>query len=357
MIGDLGSGGSQRVLTTVANTWSRAGLDVAVITHAPSDQDFFALDSRITRLVIGQTTVSRNPIAAVLANLLRIRSLRRQLRRARASTVVSFIAEMNILTILATRGLPMRVVVSERNDPARQPLARPWGMLRRFSYRFADVVTANSHGAIETLAAYVQRHKLEYVPNPVTVPVVAPADVPRSSILTVGSLTMQKAQEVLLRAFATISDDLPDWHLVVVGEGPREGFLRAEASRLGTSDRVLWIGSTREPFSYYQAADVFALPSRFEGTPNVVIEAMACGLPCVVTDSSGGALELVTHEESGLVVPADDHVALASALRRLATEPSLRDRLGRAAKGRVGENALPRVMARWEEVVRPRSRS
>lgn len=93
------------------------------------------------------------------------------------------------------------------------------------------------------------------------------------------------------------------------------------------------------------------LPSRLEGTPNALLEAMSCGLPVIVSNGAPGLLELVEDGVTGLVVPVNDAAALAAALRRLASDGELRSRLGEAARARVSEHALPRAMAAWESIV------
>ena len=137
----------------------------------------------------------------------------------------------------------------------------------------------------------------------------------------------------------------------MVGEGRREGELRALAASLGIAPRVDWHGVVRDPYAFYHTASIFALPSRVEGTPNALLEAMSCGLPVVVTDSAPGPLELVDDGETGLVVPGGDARALAEALRLLARDEALRRRLGEAARERVREYDLPRALAAWESVV------
>ena len=98
-------------------------------------------------------------------------------------------------------------------------------------------------------------------------------------------------------------------------------------------------------------ATIFALPSRVEGTPNALLEAMSCGLPVIVSDGAPGPLELVQDGKTGLVVPVNDAPALAAALSRLARDGGLRDRLGNAARQRVSEHDLPRALASWETAI------
>jgi glycosyltransferase involved in cell wall biosynthesis len=141
------------------------------------------------------------------------------------------------------------------------------------------------------------------------------------------------------------------WRLALVGDGRLEADLRVRASGLGLEGRVEWHGVVRDPYVLYHSAAIFALPSRVEGTPNALLEAMSCGLPVVVSDGAPGLLELVEDGVTGLVVPVNDAAALAQALRRLARNAELRRRLGEAARERVAEYDLPRALAAWERAL------
>ncbi len=127
--------------------------------------------------------------------------------------------------------------------------------------------------------------------------------------------------------------------------------MRVRAERLGVAGRVDWHGVVTDPHAFYHTANFFVLPSRVEGTPNALLEAMSCGLPVIVSDGAPGPLELVEDGVTGLVVPVNDAAALAVALRRLASDGELRSRLGEAARARVSEYDLPHALATWESVV------
>ncbi len=352
IISDLGSGGAQRVLVVLAEAWHKRGRRVAVVTWADSDAgDFFALPAAITRVSIGSSAHSRSPLGGLAANIARVLRLRWALRRLDAPVAVAFVAHSAVLTVLAAFGLGIRVVASERNDPDRQSFGPLWDALRRFAYRRADRVTANSRGALESLARFVSRDRLAYVPNPLpSPPASSPVVVQGPTILSVGRLNRQKAHDVLLRAFARFAPDHPGWRLAIVGEGPEERRLRSLANDLGISVAVDWLGQRQEPWPWLRAARIFALPSRHEGTPNALLEAMTCGLPCVVSDASS-LLELVEHGVSGLVVPVEDVAGLAAALARLADDPRLARRLGDAARGKLAGHAPDSALAAWEAAI------
>lgn len=352
VIGDLGSGGAQRVLTNLANTWASRNRSIEIITMAGQDHDFFPLDPSIQRTVIGGQSNSTGLVAGLLANIRRVRSLRRAIQRTQSPVVIGFIGTTNLLTILACWGLSQRVIVSERNDPKRQSLGRVWDFLRRRLYRYANVVTANSQGALETMRDYVPEDRLVWVPNLLIVPdTVTPVSFDRPVILFVGRLHRQKAVDLLLRAFAEVHPAIPEWKLTIIGKGPEEPSLRRLSDELKIDEHIEWIHEVDNPFSYYRAAQILALPSRHEGTPNVLLEAMACGLPAIVSDASPGPLEWVTHMQTGVVFRSEHTEALAEAILTLAQDADLRQRLGTAAASRVEVCSPDRVIELWEEAL------
>lgn len=387
----LDAGGIERVVSTLANEWSRRGRQVCVIT-LHDRRRFYELDPAIHHVVIDRAGLNR------LADLLRWLAarfrgggsprlwllnlifgglyqlsyrrlyraysgivyageaimLRRALGRINSPLIVSLGTPINIITLKACRGLKRRVIISERNDPKRLSRYKQWDVLARKLYNRADLVTANTRGALRDMSGYVEAGKLAFVPNPLTLPNGNGHErggVPSPFILNVGRMVWDKAQEVLLDAFALLGEDFAGWRLAVIGDGRLDGDLRAQAERLGIADRVDWHGVVRDPFAFYRDATIFAMPSRVEGTPNALLEAMSCGLPVVVSDGAPGPLELVEDGVTGLVVPVNDPAALAAALSRLAGDKELRRRLGEAARARVSEYDLPRALAAWESVI------
>ncbi len=352
VISDLGGGGAQRVLTLLANAWAKKGKRVCVITLADQSSDFFSLDPTVRRIVSGGIHQSSGFYEALSMNFRRIWNLRRSIKSSGAPIVVSFVGTTNLLTIMASVGLGLCVIISERNDPSRQSLGRIWDFLRRRLYKYADRVTANSHGVLEALADFTPRSKLYYVPNPL----VAPDETQKRdklplSILAVGRLHQQKGYDILLPAFARIASQAPDWRLDILGDGLLRDQLHQQAGDLNIADRIEWHGRVSQPFLFYSNAAIFVLASRYEGTPNAMLEAMACGLPVIVTDASPGPLEFVEDGVSGLVVPAENEQALADAMLRLINDADLRRSLSDMARLRVIELELPNALATWEQAI------
>jgi predicted O-methyltransferase YrrM len=279
--------------------------------------------------------------------------LRAAIRRSGAPCVVSFIRPTNVKVLLACLGLRgQRIVISERNDPRRQPLGRHWELLSRLLYDTADLVTFNSHGTRQALAPYVEDSKLVFLPNVLTVPEARNVEaIGGPTILAVGRLVHQKGYDVVIKAFAESADALADWRIVFLGEGPEKATLQKLALSLGVAERIEWRGHIPDPFAFYRTASIFVLTSRYEGMPNALLEAMACGLPSIVSDSSPGPLEVIDHEVNGIVVATDSVPETAAALRRLGGDAAERARLGAAARSRAEGFAPALALEAWKSAL------
>jgi glycosyltransferase involved in cell wall biosynthesis len=139
----------------------------------------------------------------------------------------------------------------------------------------------------------------------------------------------------------------------MVGDGPLREGLEAQAETLGVADTIDWYGHLTDPFPLVRASKFFVLTSRFEGTPNALLEAMACGLPGIVSDASPGPCELVGADESaGLIVPVEDVDATAGAIVKLAGNEPLRRRLSAGALERASEYEADRALDVWLKLLR-----
>jgi glycosyltransferase involved in cell wall biosynthesis len=167
-------------------------------------------------------------------------------------------------------------------------------------------------------------------------------------LLAVGRLSREKAHADLLRAVALLartSSSIRNLRVVIVGEGPEGGALKHLARQLGISDHVVFAGQTSDVAPFYAAADVFVLPSHSEGSPYVLLEAMAAGVPVVAT-AVGGVPEIVTNEESALLVAPRNEAAMAGALERVLSEPELARSLAAQALALASTRFAPETQLR-----------
>ena len=350
VISSLGAGGAERVMITLANYWAARGRAVTLMTFAPpGTRPYYAVDPRVTLRELDLVASSRR-LRSLRQSVQRVLVLRRELRAIGPDVVISFLAKINIVTILATRGLDIGVVVSERNNPLRQPLNPVWSWLRLRLYAVADRLVTPSRGVLTSLPAAV-RARGRVIPNPVDLPEPSPRPAGSRNLVAVGRLDKQKGFDLLLPAFARIAGNHPDWRLVIWGDGELRPDLEALRDRLGLADRVQLPGVTERPGAWIVDATLFVLSSRYESFGNVVTEAMAAGLPVIVTDCPWGPGEIVRHDVDGWLVPPEDVAALAEGLDLLMGDPALRERLAAAAQRNVRRFGRAHVMALWDELV------
>lgn len=179
-------------------------------------------------------------------------------------------------------------------------------------------------------------------------------------VLAVGRLSKEKAHIDLLAAFSRLRESNPELkaRLIIVGDGPERSRLETAADSFGCKGHVVFAGQVSDVWPFYSAADVFALPSHSEGSPNVLLEAMAAGIP-IVASEVGGVPEMVEHNQSALLVPANDPPALAAAIARVLTDSDLARQLTANALALVATRYTPENYVRslteiYREVVKAR---
>ncbi len=346
VIADLGSGGAQKVAMSLVQDLTKKGKKIALITLTDPSSDFHTIPPNVKRIDLSNCTTTKG----MRANIDRINALRQHFKTLQPAKIVSFIAPTNILCVWANLGLSSQLIISERNDPARQSFGKLWDTLRRISYRFADCVTANSKNAIESLKAYVPERKLHFVPNALAKPPVTKAPKEKS-ILIVGRLHPQKNHAVLLNAFAQTRKKHPDWNLIIAGDGPLMEPLKAQAKALKISKSVTFKGTVKEPYKLYTKASIFVLPSLHEGTPNALLEAMSCGCAPIISDACEGALPYITHGKSGMITPVNDIEALAEALLAIMDNPDRCFEIGQTAQKKVAPLHEKSTADLWQSVL------
>jgi glycosyltransferase involved in cell wall biosynthesis len=275
-------------------------------------------------------------------------SLARYLRQARPDSLFSATTYLNIEAVLARRlaGVPTRLVISDRSHFSSGKPRKAWrqrhlvAAMRR-TYVQADAITAVSDGVADDIARSIgiARDMITTLYNPTITPDFAtrasqPVEHPWFTdgappvLLAVGRTTFQKDFSTLLRAFARLRQERP-LRLAIIGEANEKQTtrLRGLATELGASEDFTLLGYRRNPLPYMARAAVLVLSSRYEGFPNVLLEAMACGTPVVSTDCPSGPSEILDGGAYGALVPVADDAALAAAITATMANPPDRARL------------------------------
>lgn len=367
-INSLTSGGAERVTTQLASRLAQAGYHVTVVTMHGTERDFYRLDSRVSRIALDLAYRNRG-INKVFAAFVRVRVLRAVIKRHCPHVVVGMMSESALLSLIAAVGLNVRVITAERNYPPLKKLLFPWNIFRKLFYRFAHGHVAQTRETAEWLSAHCAARNITVIPNSVTLPLprIQPELLPESIlvpddriILGVGSLSAQKGFDLLIQAFARIAPALPKWKLVIIGgpgakdpTGDQRSILESLIETYHLKGRVLMPGLAGNIGDWYQRADIFVLSSRFEGFPNVLLEAMASGCACVAFDCKTGPKEIITDHVNGILVDTESVDDLAAAIESLANNEELRVLLGQAAVSVAQSFSVDRVSELWIHHIDP----
>ena len=342
-------GGAGNASANIARELAALGQDVCVLTTAfgslPKDEMIDGV--RIVRVRSFRHRADRSgafeqSVFVLVASF----GLLGLLRQWKPDVILAFFGVPAGVVALKTRLLfKIPYVVSLRGGDV--PGFRPYDFgtyhriiapLLRKVWKNAVAIVANSAGLRALAMKFEDRYPISIIPNGVNVERFTPPaarhwDVPR--LLFVGRFVHQKGLDLLLPALGQLTD-LP-WDLTAIGDGPERSALEALAARLSIADRIHFVGWQRgaELEGHYRDANLFVLPSRHEGMPNVVLEAMATGLPCVATDVSGSR-ELIRDGETGFLFQPGDATSLRHCL--LKTVGGAAERMGQAGRRMVEKN-------------------
>jgi glycosyltransferase involved in cell wall biosynthesis len=371
--------GEERIVFVIANAWGMGGTIRTTLANAGqlaqthrveviscfrhSDVPFFPFPDGVTVTVLDDLRRSSRlrRVPGFLtphpdSRLARNWSLRTDLRflrhaaRLRAGIVIGTRPGINLL--LARLARPGLTVIAQEhmNLDAHGALLRD-ALLAR--YPLVDELVVLTHGDGDAYRrALGSRPPVSVIPNAAGTTANAPPELERPVVVAAGRLTRQKGFDLLIEAFALVVERHPDWTLRIFGEGPWRGKLRRLIVADGLSNHVTLPGRVRDLSRQLSAASIFALSSRHEGLPMVLLEVMSEGLPVVSFDCPTGPGEVIADGSSGLLVPPEDPGALAAALCALIEHPDRRHALAAGGLARVDSAYSSEVVnAQWEALI------
>lgn len=360
----LGGGGAEKHLLRVANHLDREKFEVSLAVVKPcgefeSDLSADVRKHHLNRRGTGSTTVRM---------FQSIKPLRQVIRRERPDLIFSVMDLANLVSLTAGRGLEDRpkIVLGVQTPPSiayghsRHPVSTLILRLIPRLYPKADQIVALSKGVAADLASLAprMRERLTVIYNAgVEAEVLegaresVPADELPDAPLVVacGRLRAVKGFSTLLDALVLVRKSVPA-HLWVVGEGEQRPFLEKKIKQLGLEGCVRLLGFRQNPFKYMAAADLFVLSSLFEGFGNVIVEAMACGVPVVATRCPFGPGEIIADGENGLLVEPASAIALADGILRVLRDEELKKRLARGGSVRAHDFDAKAITRAYEEL-------
>lgn len=359
----LGRGGAERVMTAVANHWCAAGHEVTIVTLLSTRGSTYPLRDKVRVLCLQAGGASGNALYAIVNNLGRFLKLRRVIRSESPDVIMSFMGRVNVLTLIASWNLDSKVIVSERNDPRCEPFPIAWRCLRRMTYGLAKYIVVQTESIRAWYAGINAQWPCVVIPNPIGEEFTAVASrktwsyeqygMPADALILigVGRLCPQKGFDLLIPAFAACAAARPQWHLLIMGEGRERDRLLGLARHRGIAERVHLIGESVAPRTVMESVHLFVLSSRYEGFPNVLLEAMSCGLSVVSFACRSGPGDIITDGYDGLLVRNVDVDSLSVALSKLMDSETLRNRLGKNARESVRRYWPAKIFEKWDKLL------
>lgn len=350
-INSLHGGGAERVMAWLAGRLSEAGHEVTLITFEGPDSDVYKYPNGIKRIHVGRYRYFNSSRISATVNLLRWgHHLRRAIRAARADVVLSFVDGMNVYCLFSLLGGRTPVVVAERTDPAHSLMSLNKKRARPHLYRLRAKCVV-----FQTELVASKFKKLWSIDQVVTIPNAVQASIleglhsnPQKVVLAIGRLDFQKGHDLLIKAWARIVDSKDGWVLRIVGDGIARQDYEKMIYELGVAGSVELVGPKTNVAEEYGRASIFVLPSRVEGFPNVLLEAMAAGKAVLASNLPDACRDVVTNEVNGILYEGDSVSALASALESLILSPALRAKLASNAKQVVDRFSEDAVFSMWE---------
>jgi glycosyltransferase involved in cell wall biosynthesis len=364
IIHSLKGGGAERVVINLLKGLDRDKFSITLVLYERILD--FPLPNKI-EVEILNIYAGKNIFTLGVGFIRKIIHLSGLIRKAGPDIVFSLLSSTNVTVILAKlfSGIHCKVIISEHTHPSLNLKNERFGwitkLFMRYVYPYADTIIAVSGGIKNDLLRdfHLPDNKIVVIYNPADLKEIQIRsretadhqwfhdDIP--VIISVGRLTKQKGYPYLIKAFSLARRSLP-CRLMILGEGEDKERLIAMARKLGIARDVEFLGFRENPFPYMAKASLFVLSSLYEGFGNVIVEAMALGLPVISTDCPSGPSEIIDDKKNGILVPVQDEYSIARAITEVLTNKALREHLGMEAKRKSEVFALEKIMKDYGRV-------
>lgn len=342
IIYSLGNGGAERVLTTLAN-YFRNKCEVTIIIFN-NKKSFYELDQNIKIVSLNSDKNSKNIFDAIKNNISTVIKLTKTIKVVHSDIVISFMTTSNILSILACKMLNKPIIISERTNYDFLS-SKIWKRIRKIVYPFCNHLVVQSD---YDLMKYSFVKNVSIIENPLFINNFREQIQRKNYFLAVGRLDKIKGFDMLIDAYSKL-DTL--WELKIVGEGNERKVLEEQIERLQLNHKVKLLGRKRDIEKYYYEAGVFILSSRMEGYPNALVEAMACGCPCISFDCKTGPSSIIKNNVNGILIENENIVELSNVMNELSLNEENRQKLSIKAL-EIRENLnIEKISEKWETII------
>lgn len=347
VVDQISNGGAERVLSELANGWTDLGCEIMIVRIRPSEyEDTYQLPKEC-RIIQCKSSSSR-----FLRRFSNARDIRRILKNNPDAAVVSFIANAQLVVAMASLFLKNTIVFSERSNPWKFPPQKHYRKIRDIIYNFADCIVFQTADAKSYFSKRIQK-KGYIIPNPVNKELPMPhKGKRRKAIAFVGRLTEAKNLPMLLDAYSMFSKEFTEYTLEIYGRGEMEDWLDKEIKKKNLQKQVLFMGYKEDIYRHIIDCAMYVSSSDYEGISNSMLEALALGIPSIVTDCPiGGARSVINSGVNGLLIPVGDANALCNSMKYIVTHNDEAAQMGYKASNIRSQYPLNRVAQMWLDAI------
>lgn len=348
-LGSMNRGGAERVVANLSNYFIGDN-DVSIIVTKQWKPEY-NLNESIGYFVLDNEVNNKSFLSRTLC---RIKKLRIILKTESPDIVIAFLPEPSFRLMVAKSFLPVKTIVSERNDPNIEYDSIIKRLLARILYSRADGFVFQTPDAKKWFSKKIQ-NKSVVIPNPIDekflcIPYTGERE---KTIVTVGRLVEQKNQKLLINAFYAFHRIHKDYRLKIYGEGPLRNDLQKQIKELNLIESVALMGEVSDIKKEIYKAGMFVLTSNYEGMPNALMEAMALGVPCISTDCSiGGPKYLIKNNENGILVKMNDMDDLVLAMTKIINDERFATRISFTASCTMHNYASNSINDKWMKYIK-----
>lgn len=342
-LNSLSRGGAEHVSIILAEYLANHNTECVLITSNTANEEY-KVPNKVRR-------ISLNNEKSFLRKIIILRKI---IKKEKIQKILIMDTPGCLYAIPATFNLKIKKIVSERNDPHNFSGKKIVKVMSRLLMKRADGFVFQTEDA-KKYYQKILKDRGVVIYNPLISKKIPIRDENRieCNIVSVGRLTAQKNQKMLITAFSKICGKFPQYTLTIYGEGPLRKELTSYIKELNLEKRILLAGNKENVIDLIKNASFFVLTSNYEGMPNALIEAMAIGIPSISTDCPcGGPRTLITHMKNGILIPVDDVNSLKETLEYCIQNKKIMIKIGHESTKIKAKLDMKKICKQWYEYIK-----